>query len=74
MTRKVTAAEVYRLLQQSLRSRSDLGMRKAVADRIFDSPNPFDSNVKRRPQRWFVLVCAAAVATMASFLYFNFWQ
>jgi hypothetical protein len=74
MAKTVTAAEVYRLLQQSLRSRSDLGMRKAVADRILDSPNPFDSMAKRGPQRWFVLVCAAAVATVASFLYFNFWQ
>ncbi len=70
----VTTKEVYNVLKFALRARPDLGIRKALADGVLDSPNPFEPTASRRPQRLFVLACLVAAAATASFLYFNFWQ
>ena len=45
-----------------------------VADGVLEAQNPFEPNASRRPQRWFVLTCVVAAATVGCFLYFNFWQ
>jgi len=74
MAKTVTAREIYTAIEQSLRGRPDFGLRKAVADGILEPQNPFEPDAARRPQRWFVLTCVAAAATVGCFLYFNFWQ
>jgi hypothetical protein len=74
MAKTVTTREVYTALQQSLRSRPDLGFRKTVADGVLEPQNPFVRDASRRPQRWFVLTCVVATAAVGCFLYFNFWQ
>lgn len=74
MPNPVTAKEVYTALRQNLRSRPDLGLGKAVADRVLESPNVFESESARKPRRWFVLFCILSLATIGAFVYFNLWN
>lgn len=74
MAKPVTAKEVLTTLRHNLRGRSDLGLGKAVADRLLDPPNPFEPGVVRKPQRWFVLLCIISVAALGAFVYFNVWN
>jgi hypothetical protein len=74
MANPVTAKEVLTTLRGNLRSRSDVGLGKAVADRLLEPPNPFEPELVRRPQRWFVLLCIISVAALGAFVYFNVWN
>jgi hypothetical protein len=74
MANPVTAKEVLTTLRHNLRSRSDVGLGKAVADRLLEPPNPFEPGLVRRPQRWFVLLCIISVAALGAFVYFNVWN
>jgi hypothetical protein len=74
MAKTVTVREVYLALEENLRKRPDLGLGKAVVDVVLESPNPFEPQAARRPQRWFVFVSVMAAALAGSFLYFNFWR
>lgn len=74
MANLVTAKEVLTTLRHNLRSRSDLGLGKAVADRVLEPPNPFEPGLIRRPQRWFVLLCLISLAALGAFVYFNVWN
>lgn len=74
MANPVTAKEVLTTLRHDLRSRSDLGLGKAVADRLLEPPNPFEPRLVRRPQRWFVLLSTISVAALGAFVYFNVWN
>jgi hypothetical protein len=71
MANPVTAKEVLTTLRHNLRSRSDLGLGKAVADRLLEPPNPFEPALARKPQRWFVLLCIILVAALGAFVYFS---
>jgi len=74
MANPVTAKDVLTTLRDNLRSRSDVGLGKAVADRLLEPPNPFEPGLVRRPQKWFVLLCIISVAALGSFVYFNVWN
>ena len=74
MANPVTAKEVLTTLRRNLRKRSDVGLSKAVADRLLEAPNPFQPGLIRRPQRWFVLLCIVSVAALGAFVYFNVWN
>ena len=74
MANPATAKEVFTTLRHNLRSRSDLGLGKSVADRMLEPQNPFEPGVARKPQRWFVLLCIISVAALGSFVYFNVWN
>jgi len=60
------------LLRQHLRLRSDLGLWNALTAMIFESHNPFSTEPRRKPQRWFVVLVVNLVAVLAAFAYFNF--
>ena len=62
------------MLREDLRKRSDLGLRRAVAQHLLEPPNPFDPNSSQRPQRWFVLSCIVSLAAVGAVVYFNFWN
>ena len=68
---KMTARQIHAVLHQNLRSRTDLGLRKAVADGVLEPANPFERQAARPPRRWFVLFCLLAVLTVGCFVYFN---
>jgi hypothetical protein len=74
MANPVTAKEVLTNLRHNLRSRSDLGLGKAVADRLLEPPNPFEPGLVRRPQRWFVLLSIILMAALGAFVYFSVWN
>jgi hypothetical protein len=68
----ITPGEVDRLLRQHLRLRSDLGLWNALTAMIFESHNPFSTEPRRKPHRWFVLFVLSLVAALAALGYFNF--
>jgi hypothetical protein len=74
MASPVTAKEVLTTLRHNLRSRSDVGLGKAVADRLLEPQNPFEPGLVRRPQRWFVFLCIISVAALGAFVHFNVWN
>ena len=74
MTKRISAKEVHINLAHYLHERSDLGIRKAIAARVFEPPNPFESESHPRLQRWFVLLLLVASASSLAFAYFNFWH
>jgi len=74
MANPLTAKEVLTTLRQNLRRRSDLGLGKAVADRLLEPQNPFEPGLVRKPQRWFALLCIISVAALGAFVYFNVWN
>ncbi len=69
-----TAETVHGLLRENLKSRPDLGMVNALAERVLESRNPFEPRAIRPPQRWFVLCCLLTVLAVAGFVYFDLFQ
>jgi hypothetical protein len=74
MAGRITANEVHAWLRDDLRKRSDLGLCKAVAQRLFEPPNRFEPDPVRKPRRWFVLSSILALAAIGAAVYFNFWN
>ena len=74
MAEQITPKEVYVMLRDYLRQRSDLGLRRTVADHLLQPRSPFDPNSVRRPQRWFVLFCIVSLAAVGAVVYINFWN
>lgn len=62
------------MLRDDLRKRSDLGLRRTVAQYLLEPPNPFDPKSVQRPQRWFVLSSIVALAAAGAVVYFNCWH
>jgi hypothetical protein len=69
---KVTPAEVDRMLRKYLCVRPDLGLWNALAAQIFEAQSPFETQSRRKLQRWFVLFVVSSTAAIAAFAYFNF--
>lgn len=68
---KITPGEVDRMLRRHLRRRSDLGLWNALTALIFEPQNPFSTESRTKPHRWFVLFVVSLVAALAAFGYFN---
>lgn len=69
---RITRGEADRLLRQHLRLRSDLGVWNALTAMIFEPQNPYSTEPRRKPHRWFVLFVLSLVSAVAAFGYFNF--
>ena len=54
-----------------LRQRPDIGLGKAIANRILEPANPFDSGAQRQPKAAVLIATAALLLTAGCFLYFN---
>ncbi len=74
VSKQISAKEVHITLVRYLRDRPDLGFRKAIAARVLELRNPFESEPLPRLQRWFVLLLLVASASAVAFTYFNFWH
>ncbi len=72
MTKQISAKEVHVDLGRYLHGRPDLGIRKAIAARVFEPRNPFESESRPRLQRWFVLLLLLASVLALAFAHFNF--
>jgi hypothetical protein len=62
------------MLRDDLRKRSELGLRRTVAQHLLEPPNPFEPNSAPRPQRWFVLSSIVSLAAVGAVVYFNCWS
>ena len=69
---RISPNEVDRRLQQYLRQRSDLGLWNALAAQIFEPQNPFETQSRRKPQRWFLVFVFSLTAAVLALVYFNF--
>jgi hypothetical protein len=70
-TAPLSVKAVYHDLRQYERQRPDLGVGKAVLDRVLEPASPFDRKGARPPQRWFVLCALLAALGFGCFVYFN---
>ena len=61
-------------LARYLHERPDLGISKAIAARVLEPRNPFESESLPRLKRWSVLLLLVASASTLAFAYFNFWH
>ncbi len=71
MADALTVKQVYDVLRQYARKRSDIGVGKALLDGALEPASPFDSKGVRSPKRWFVLLSLLAACMCACFVYFN---
>ena len=69
---KLPPSEIHFWIEESLRQRPDIGLRKAIVNMFFDSPNPFDPRTPRKPKAGFVVGTILFTASLACFCYFNF--
>jgi hypothetical protein len=63
--------EVQIWIEESLRQRPDIGLRKAIANMFFDSANPFDPKTPRKPKAGFLVGTILFAVSLACFCYFN---
>jgi hypothetical protein len=69
---RITPEELDRLLRQHVHRRSDMGLWNGLTAMTFEPHNPFSSEPRRKPRRWFVLFVLSLIAAVAAFGYFNF--
>ena len=63
--------DVHMALCLYLRSRPDIGAFKAVRDSVLEPRNPFATEARRAPRRWFIFFLLIATLLLASFAYFG---
>ncbi len=69
---QVSSHEAHAWIEESLGQRSDIGLKKAIVDTLFEPPSPFDPRARRKPKAGFVLGAILFVAVVVCFCYFNF--
>ncbi len=72
MATQSSSHEVHAWIKESLGQRSDIGLKKAIVDTLFEPPSPFDPRARRKPKAGFVLGAILFVAVVVCFCYFNF--
>jgi hypothetical protein len=69
---QVSSHEAYAWIEESLGQRTDIGLKKAIVNMLFEPPSPFDPRARRKPKAGFVLSAILLVAVVICFCYFNF--
>ena len=59
-------------LKEYFRQRPDVGFWKAVANIVFDPPNPFKPEARRLPRPGFLFAAGLFASAAIWFFYFNF--
>ncbi len=72
MTKRVTPAEAHAWIEENFRARTDLGIRKAIANLVLEPRNPFEPGARRKPKKGFLLGTLLLTAAVVFFIYFNF--
>jgi len=72
MRQPLTQRQMHKLAMSAFRKRSDVGMKRALKDRLLESDNPFRSEQKRRLRRGVVLALTIGGLLFGGFVYFNF--
>ena len=74
MARTVIRQAVHAWLNDYLKGRPELGLGNAILHVVLEPPNPFDSEMRRRPSKAFVLAALWLLALVGVFVYFNLWS
>ena len=72
MTTQVSPNEVHAWIKESLGQRSDIGLRNAIVNSLFEPPNPFDPGARRKPKTGFMIGAILSSTAVVCFCYFNF--
>jgi hypothetical protein len=72
MPTQVSSHEVHAWIKESLGHRSDVGLRKAIVNTLFEPASPFDPRARRKPKAGFVIGAILFLAAVICFCYFNF--
>jgi hypothetical protein len=72
MPAQVSSPEVHAWIKEFLRKRSDIGIKKAIVNTLFEPPSPFDPRDRRKPKTAFVLGAILLATAVICFCYFNF--
>jgi hypothetical protein len=72
MLPQVSSHEVHAWIKKSLGQRSDIGLRKAIVNMLFEPPSPFDPRARRKPKTACVLGAILLATAVVCFCYFNF--
>ncbi len=72
MPTQVSSHEAHVWIKESLGQRSDIGLRKAIDNMLFEPPSPFDPRARRKPKTGFVLGAILFATAVVCFYYFNF--
>jgi len=68
----VSPREIHAWIEESLGQRPDFGLRKAIVNMFFDTPNPFDPRARRKPKAGFLVGAILFAVSVGCFCYFNF--
>ena len=72
MATQVSSHEVHAWIKEFLGQRSDIGLKKAIVNTLFEPPSPFDPRARRTPKAGFVIGALLSAIAVACFCYFNF--
>ena len=72
MAPPVAPRDVHAWIKEFLRQRPDIGLRKAIVNMFFVTPNPFDPRARRIPKTGFLVGTILFAASLGCFCYFNF--
>jgi len=68
----VSPREIHDWIEESLGQRPNIGLRKAIVNMFFVTPNPFDPRARRNPKTGFLVGTILLAASLGCFCYFNF--
>ena len=71
MLKNVSPGEAHGWIEELLKHRADIGLRKALTNVVFEPQNPFDSGARRNPRLGFMVATILLVAALGVLIYFN---
>jgi hypothetical protein len=72
MAKSVSRAEARAWAEEHLRSRPEIGLRKAIANLFLEPRNPFHPQARREFKKDFLFAAGLLAAALGCFAYFNF--
>ena len=72
MPKQISSHEVHAWIEESLGQRSDIGLKKAIVNMLFEPLSPFDPKARRKPRAGFVIGALLSATAVGCFWYFNF--
>jgi hypothetical protein len=72
MLTQISSGDMHVWIKESLRHRSDIGLKKAIVNMLFEPPSPFDPRARRKPKAGFVIGALLSATAVGCFWYFNF--
>jgi hypothetical protein len=71
MLKQVSPAEAHAWVEELLKGRPDIGLRKVVMNVAIEPQNPFDAAARRNLRLGFIVAGVLLFATLGVLIYFN---